>query len=140
MSWDELYAATRAILINGNIRMYAGWRVCDPTSGGPVLSAVMDHAKFYRVGDLELSNYWSDNGPQLVILATDDAATIDRAVDVVGPYGEVCALVPNEWYRGIRKHRQIKPDVLLLDGAPGVWLVFGPGRGGDLMKKIRVTA
>jgi hypothetical protein len=139
MSPETLYALTRAMLAQANIRMYDGWRVCDPTSSGPILAAVRDHAKFYRVGDIDMCNFWSRDKPLLTILSTDfgivrayrsnELDTILDAIKRTNVHGEVCTLVPAPWVWPNVAHLPQQPDIFYARKLASAWLVFGPGRG-----------
>ena len=71
-SWEQKRIHTLALLQQGGLTLWDGWRVCDPVGDSPIIPAIRDFAKTYKINDLDFrAGLWGKPKPNLTLAIPD---------------------------------------------------------------------
>jgi hypothetical protein len=147
-SWELKRIHTLALLQQANITLWDGWRVSDPVGDSPVLPAIREYAKTYKIKEIMYnSGMFGKPKPNLTLAMPEANGTplcvphrsgmrgfVQALVENTCKDGEICvyatlkAMNPvREWWRS--KEGPGDPDVFAFPEGIYRWWVFGRGRG-----------
>lgn len=143
--WEIKRIHTLALLQQSNITLWDGWRVCDPIGDGPILQAVREFAKTYKVKDLDIrSGLFGKPKPQLTLAMPDPKNPplwmprrssmkdiLQKMLENTCTDGDVCIYALPTAFRGVWK-KELSPDVFAIPDSPFRWWVFGRNRSSTL--------